>query len=235
MNETTTGPRVNSSGYTLGEEIANTITAGIGAALSIAGLVVMVVFATLAGTAWHIVGVSIFGASLIFSHMASTLYHAIHPPRAKRVLQIIDHLAIYFLIAGTYTPFTLVNLRGPWGWSLLVLIWALGLFGVIIKTTRLTRVPYLSTAFYVAMGWTVVLVIKPLLETVAPGGVTLLVAGGLSYTAGVIFYAWERMPYNHAIWHLFVIGGSACHLLAVLFYVIPLTSAAAALGASPAA
>lgn len=229
MSTARTAPQVNSSGYTLGEEIANAVTSGIGTALSIAGLVVMVVYAALDGSAWHVVGVSIFGASLIFSHLASTLYHAISPPRAKRVFRVIDHLAIYVLIAGTYTPFTLVNLRGAWGWSLLALIWLLGLAGVIIKTTALRRVPYLSTAFYVAMGWTVVLVIRPLLESVAPGGIWLLLAGGLSYTAGVAFFAWDRLPYNHAIWHLFVIGGSACHFFAVLFYVVPLAHSAAML------
>lgn len=229
MSNVQPAPRVNSSGDTLGEEIANAVTAGIGAAASIAGLVVMVVYAALEGDIWHIVGVSIFGTSLIFSHLASTLYHSIAPPRAKTVFRVIDHLAIYFLIAGTYTPFTLVNLRGAWGWSLLVLIWALGLAGVVIKTTSLRHVPYLSTAFYVAMGWTVVLVIRPLLEGVAAGGIWLLLTGGLAYTAGVVFYAWNRMPYNHAIWHLFVIGGSACHFFAVLFYVIPLADSAAAL------
>ncbi|WP_348762478.1 hemolysin III family protein [uncultured Salinisphaera sp.] len=226
MQKSATEPPVNSSGYTLGEEIANALTSAIGTALAIAGLVVMTVFAALKGDVWHIVGVSIFGASLIFSHLSSTLYHAIAPPRAKRVLQIIDHLAIYFLIAGTYTPFTLVNLRGPWGWSLLVLIWALALFGVIIKSTRLDDVRYLSTAFYVAMGWTAVLVIKPMIESVAPGGVALIVAGGLAYTGGVAFYAWNRLPYNHAIWHLFVIAGGGLHVFAVLFYVVPLAGAA---------
>lgn len=219
-------PRVNSSGYTLGEEIANAITSGLGTALSIAGLVVLVVYAALKGGPWHVVSVSIFGASLIFSHLSSTLYHAIHPVRAKRLLKLVDHLAIYILIAGTYTPFTLVNLRGHWGWPLFVLIWGLGLAGVVIKTTRLSQVRYLSTAFYVAMGWTVVVVIKPLLDTVAPGGIWLLLAGGLAYTAGVAFYAWGRLPYNHAIWHLFVIGGSVFHFFAVLFYVVPLAPAA---------
>ncbi len=229
MSSVQSVPRVNSSGYTLGEEIANAVTSGIGTVLSIAGLVIMVVYATLDGSVWHIVGVSIFGTSLIFSHLASTLYHSISPPGAKRVLRVIDHLAIYFLIAGTYTPFTLVNLRGAWGWSLLVMIWVLGLAGVVIKTTSLRHVRYLSTSFYVAMGWTVVVVIRPLLEGVAPGGIWLLLAGGLAYTAGVIFYAWNRMPYNHAIWHVFVIAGSACHFFAVLFYVIPLADSAAAL------
>ncbi|HET7313986.1 PAQR family membrane homeostasis protein TrhA [Salinisphaera sp.] len=230
MSSVQSGPRVNSSGYTLGEEIANAVTAGIGTALSIAGMVVLVVYAALEGNVWHVAGVSIFGTCLIFSHLASTLYHSIVPPRAKTVLRVVDHLAIYALIAGTYTPFTLVNLRGVWGWSLLALIWALGLAGVIIKTTKLRHVRYLSTSFYVAMGWTVVLVIKPLLENVASGGIWLLLAGGLAYTAGVIFFAWNRIPYNHAIWHLFVIAGSACHFFAVLFYVIPLAYPAATPG-----
>ncbi|AWN17364.1 hemolysin III family protein [Salinisphaera sp. LB1] len=229
MSSVQSGPRVNSSGYTLGEEIANAVTSGIGTALSIAGMVILVVYAALYGTVWHIVAVSIFGTSLIFSHLASTLYHSIAPPRAKGVFRVIDHLAIYFLIAGTYTPFTLVNLRGVWGWSLLGLVWALGLAGVVIKTTSLRHVRYLSTSFYVAMGWTVVLVIRPLLENVAAGGIWLLLAGGVAYTVGVVFYAWDRMPYNHAIWHVFVIAGSACHFFAVLFYVIPLAQSAAAL------
>ncbi|MDA3920857.1 MAG: hemolysin III family protein [Salinisphaera sp.] len=219
-------PRVNTSGYTHGEEVANAITSGIGTALSIAGLVVLVVYAALEGGVWRVIGVTIFGTSLIFSHLASTLYHAISRPQPKQVLKLVDHLAIYVLIAGTYTPFALVNLRGPWGWSLFVLIWLLGLSGVVIKTTRLAQVPFLSTAFYLAMGWTVIIVIKPLLAAVAPGGIWLLLAGGLSYTAGVAFYAWNRLPYNHAIWHLFVIGGSVFHFLAVLFYVVPLASAA---------
>ena len=229
MNTTasnTAKPRVNSSGYTLGEEIANAITSGIGTALSIGGLVVLVVYAALHGDVWHVVSVSIFGTSLILSHLSSTLYHAIAPPRAKSVLKVFDHLAIYVLIAGTYTPFTLVNLRGVWGWSLFVLIWGLAIGGVLIKLTRLNDVKYLSTAFYVAMGWTVVLVIGPVIDNVAMGGVWLLFAGGISYTVGVLFYAWNRMPYNHAIWHLFVIGGSVFHFFAVLFYVIPLAPAA---------
>lgn len=229
MNSTQARPRVNSAGYTLGEEIANAITSGIGTALSIAGLVVMVVYAALYGNVWHIVGVTIFGTSLIVSHLSSTLYHAITLEGAKNVLKVFDHLAIYILIAGTYTPFTLVNLYGPWGWSLLILIWALAIAGLVIKLTRLNNVPYLSTASYVAMGWTVVLVIKPLLDHVAMGGVWLLLAGGISYTMGVAFYAWRSLPFNHAVWHLFVIGGGVLHFFAVLFYVIPLAPAAVAL------
>lgn len=213
--------------YTLGEEIANAITAGIGAALAVAGLVIMVVFAAVYGTAWHVVGVGIFGVSLVFAHLASTLYHSIMPPRAKAALRVMDHLAIYILIAGTYTPFALVNLRGLWGWTLLFLIWSLSLVGIVIKTTRLRHVNYLSPAFYIAMGWVALLVLKPLLAHVAPGGIWLLLAGGLAYTGGVIFYALDdHIAYNHAIWHLFVLAGSVFHFFAVLFYVIPLAGAA---------
>ncbi len=212
--------------YTLGEEIANSITSGIGTALSIAALVIMLVYASKYGDAWHITSVSIFGFSLVFSHLASTLYHSIAPPRAKRVFKLIDHLAIYILIAGTYTPFVLVNLRGPWGWSLFAGIWTLAIFGVLIKITPLDRIRGLSTAFYVAMGWSVIIAINPMLENVAAGGIQLLVAGGLFYTVGVIFYAWDRIPFGHAIWHAFVVGGSVCHFFAVLFYVIPLAEVA---------
>ena len=225
MNSGLSSPRGNGAGYTLGEEIANAVTSGIGTLLAIAGLVLMVVYASLYGNVWHIVGVSIFGTTLICSHLTSTLYHSIAPRRAKQVLKVFDHLAIYLLIAGTYTPFTLVSLRGAWGWTLFALIWALAAGGIVLKLTAANQVKYLSTAFYLAMGWTVVLVIKPLLDSVATGGLVLLVAGGLSYTVGVAFYAWRRLPYNHAIWHLFVIGGGACHVLAVLFYVVPLAQA----------
>lgn len=221
MNSVDLGPAINISGYTLGEEIANSITSGVGTALSVAGLVILVVFAALNGTAWHVVGVSIFGASLILSHLASTLYHAIAPPRAKRVLRLFDHLAIYLLIAGTYTPFALVNLRGDWGWWLFGAIWALALLGLLIKLTPLDRVRGLSTGFYVAMGWLVLLAIKPLIDNVPLGGLLLLLAGGLAYTVGVVFFVWRKLPYNHMIWHMFIIFGGIFHFFAVLLYVVP--------------
>lgn len=208
--------------YSVGEEIANSVTSGIGTALSIAGLVVMIVYAASYGDVWHITSVSIFGAALILSHLSSTLYHSISPPRAKNVLKLFDHLAIYILIAGTYTPFVLVNMRGNWGWTLFTIIWGLAVLGVIIKLTRLNNIRGLSTGFYVAMGWCVILAINPMLETVAAGGIKLLLAGGICYTVGVVFYAWKSMPYSHAIWHCFVIAGSICHFFAVLFYVIPM-------------
>jgi hemolysin III len=211
--------------YSLAEEIAHSIIHGLGILLSISGLTVLVTFAALRGNAWHIVGCSIFGATMILAYTASTLYHAIPGVfvRAKEVLRILDHSAIYLLIAGTYTPFTLVNLRGRWGWILFGLVWACAIAGIVFKATLMGRLRVLSVAFYVAMGWLVVVAAKPLIQTVAPGGLWLLFGGGLSYTAGVAFYAWKRLPYNHAIWHCFVLTGTLLHFFAVLFYVVPLT------------
>lgn len=208
---------------TLGEEIANSIISGIAAALSIAALVVMLVYAVGNGTAWHVVSVSVFGASLIMSNLSSTLYHALAPNRAKRVFQLMDHLSIYFLIAGTYTPFLLVNLRGVWGWSLFGVVWGLALLGLVIKLTPLDKVRGLSTGSYLAMGWVALVAIKPLLAAVPMGGIWLIVIGGLCYTFGVIFFVWDRLPFNHALWHLFVLAGNAFHVFAVLGYVLPPT------------
>ena len=208
--------------YTLGEEIANSIIHGVGALLGIAGLGVLTAFASLHGNAWHIVGCSIFGAALILLYTTSTLYHSIPLPRVKAVLRTLDHSAIFILIAGTYTPFLLVNLRGPWGWSLFGVIWGLALIGILLRVMRGRRSTLVSVALYVGMGWTVVVAAKPLLHSVAPGGLWLLLLGGLAYTLGVLFYVWERLPYNHAIWHIFVLAGSVLHFFAILFYVIPL-------------
>jgi len=208
--------------YSPGEEIANSVTHGVGTVLSIAGLAVLATFASLYGNAWHIVACSLFGATLVLSYTTSTLYHSIQRPRAKRVLRMLDHSAIFLLIAGTYTPFMLVNLNGPWGWSLFGTIWGLAVLGIAFQATMLRRWASLSTALYVAMGWVVVIAIKPLLASVAAGGMVLLVLGGAAYTAGVGFYVWRRLPYNHMIWHIFVLAGSILHFFAVLFYVIPI-------------
>ena len=206
---------------TLIEELANSITHGIGLMLSVAGLITLLALAVLRGATWHIVGCGVFGVSLVALYAASTLYHSSWSPRVKHILKIVDHAAIYLLIAGTYTPFTLVNLRGPWGWTLLGVIWALCLFGVLFKVFHVDRFPVMSTAVYVLMGWLGVVAIKPLIEYVPLGGLVWLLAGGILYTAGVLFFAWKRVPFNHAIWHLFVMGGSICHYVAVLLYVIP--------------
>lgn len=210
--------------YPVGEEIANSITHGVGASLSVAGLAVLVAFAALRGTAWHIVGAAVFGATMVIMYTASTIYHAIPHLRAKKVLRILDHSAIYLLIAGTYTPFTLANLRGAWGWSLFGVVWGLALAGIVFKALALNRLRILSVVFYLAMGWLVVVAAKPLARTVEPGGVTLLILGGLAYSFGIVFFAWRRLPFSHAIWHLFVLTGTTLHFFAVLFYVIPRAS-----------
>jgi len=203
-----------------GEEIANSVTHGVGLLLAAAGLAVLVTFAALRGTAWHVVGCSIYGSTLVLLYAASTLYHAIPAARAKRVLRVLDHSAIFLLIAGTYTPFTLVNLRGPWGWSLFGVVWGLALLGIALQTGRL-RHPVLAVALYLVMGWTIVVAIRPLLRAIAPGGLALLVAGGLAYTLGITFYAWKRLPYAHSVWHGFVLLGSALHFFAILLFVVP--------------
>ena len=209
------------SRYTKGEEIANSITHGLGTALAIGGLVVLIVFAALYGNAWHVVSCSIFGAALILLYLASTLYHAIQHPGAKSILRILDHSAILVLIAGTYTPITLVSLRGPWGWTLFGIIWSLAVLGILIETTKLRRFRGGLIALYVIMGWAVVAAVKPMILNVGSGGLWLLLSGGLAYTGGIAFYLWDRLPYNHAIWHLFVLAGSTLHYFAVLFYIIP--------------
>lgn len=198
------------------EEIANTVTHGVGLLLSVAGFVVLLVLAILRGTAWHIVACSVYGASLIALYSASTLYHAVLSPRLKRALRVFDHSAIYLLIAGTYTPFLLLNLRGPWGWAIFGVIWGLAVAGVFFKLWFVDRVPRLSTALYLAMGWLVIIAAKPVLAHVPLTILLWLLAGGLFYSIGVIFYAWKRLPYNHAVWHLFVLAGSTCHYFAVL-------------------
>lgn len=207
--------------YTLGEEIAHALTHGLGVVLAIVGLTVMVARATLYGNTWHIAGAAIFGTTLVLMYAASTLYHSIPLPRAKRVLRIIDHSTIYFLIAGTYTPFTLVTLHGVWGWSLFGVTWGLALGGVVFKIFATGRFEKLSLAIYLAMGWCIVVAIKPLWRSLEPGGLVLMALGGLAYTGGVAFYVWERLRYHHAIWHAFVLTGSVLQYFAVLFYVIP--------------
>jgi hemolysin III len=207
--------------FSLAEEIAHAITHGIGLLLSIAALVMLVVFASLRGNAWHIVSVSIYGSTLILLYAASTVYHALPSSRAKGVWRHLDHAAIYLLIAGTYTPFALVNLRGGWGWSLFGVVWGLAVLGVVFETVATKRLRMLSLVLYLGLGWLGAIAVKPVLSAVATGGVILMVLGGLAYTGGVVFYRWRKLPYNHAVWHVFVLVGSACHFFAILFYVIP--------------
>lgn len=173
------------------------------------------------GDLWALASAAVFGSTLVLLYAASTLYHAIPHPRAKRVLRILDHCAIYLLIAGTYTPFTLGPLRGPWGWALFGVVWTGAIAGVVFKSVALGKAPILSVALYVMMGWSVVFAFGPLARALAPEGVKLLVAGGLAYTLGLVFFAWDRLRYGHFVWHLFVLTGSVCHYFAVLLYALP--------------
>ncbi|MBJ7222646.1 MULTISPECIES: PAQR family membrane homeostasis protein TrhA [unclassified Brenneria] len=208
------------SGYSLAEEIANSISHGIGLVFGIVGLVLLLVQAVNNGAdSVAITSYSLYGGSIILLFLASTLYHAIPSPRAKPWLKKFDHCAIYVLIAGTYTPFLLVGLDSPLARGLMVVIWSMALAGVIFKLAFAHRFEVLSLITYLAMGWLSLVVIYQLVMTLSIGGVTLLAIGGVIYTLGVIFYASQRIPYNHAIWHGFVLGGSVCHFLAIYLYV----------------
>jgi len=207
--------------YTLAEEIAHTTTHGLGMLLSIAGLVIMVGFSSQNGDAWHVVSSSIYGSSLILLYGASALYHGIPHPNAKALLQRIDHAAIYLLIAGTYTPFLLVSLRDSMGWLLFGIIWTLALSGVVLEFINWKPFKKISLALYLGMGWIIIFAINPMLDQVETGGLVLLLLGGLFYSFGVIFYVWDKLTFNHAIWHVFVLAGSVSHFFSILFYVIP--------------
>ncbi len=214
-------PDTSGHRYSVGEEIANSATHGIGAALALAGLVVLVVLAARHGTARHIVSCSVFGGTLLAMYLASTLYHAIPHARAKGVLQLLDHSAIYLVIAGTYTPFMLVNVRGVSGLSLLALVWTAALGGIVLRAALGRRAHLVRVVLYILMGWVGVVAFGPLLASVGVNGLALIAGGGIVYTLGVGFYSWRGLPYHHAIWHLFVMAASVLHFLAVLWYVIP--------------
>ncbi len=207
--------------YSPSEEIAHAVTHGLAAVASIVALAVMVALASLHGSVLHVIAVSIYGASLILLYTASTLYHSIPLESARRVLHVLDHAAIYVLIAGSYTPFALISLEGSTGWWLFGVIWALATAGVVFKLFFTGRFDRLSVALYLAMGWLVVIFAKPVIAAVPTGGLVLLAAGGLAYSLGAIFYLWQSLRFNHTIWHLFVIAGSVLQFLAVLLYVIP--------------
>lgn len=208
--------------YTVGEEIANALTHGIAALLSVAGLAVLVAFAVLYSGAPEVVAaVSIFGASMVFLYTASTLYHSIPNPRAKKVLQYLDHSMIYVLIAGSYTPFCLITLQGYTGIALLCAVWLIAAAGISLQSFLLHKADWINCLLYLSMGWLAVFVIDPLVSTLDRGGLMLLVAGGLAYTFGVFFYIFERIPFSHAIWHTFVFAGTTLQFFSVLLYVIP--------------
>lgn len=204
------------------EEVVNVITHSIGIALGIAGLAILVVFASLKGDPWKIVSFSIYGASIVILYSASTVYHSIKSLTLKKIFQIVDHSSIFILIAGTYTPFVLVNMRGPWGWSLFGVIWGLAIAGIIIKAALGPGADKLSTIIYLAMGWIIVIAFKKMIASIPFMGIVWLVIGGLCYSLGTIFFLLDnKLPFNHSIWHLFVLAGSVTHFFGILFYVLP--------------
>ena len=202
--------------HAAGEELANSLTHGLGLLLALVGLVVLVASAAPRGGVREVVGCAVFGVSLVLLYTSSTLYHSVRVPRAKRLLRVLDHSAIFLLIAGTYTPFTLVALRGPWGWWLFGVVWSLAAVGITLRLVLRRRPTALFLSLYLAMGWCAVVAARPLFTAVGSTGAALLVAGGLAYSLGVPFYVWRRLPYHHAVWHIFVLAGSAFHYAAVL-------------------
>jgi hemolysin III len=207
---------------TRGEEIANGVTHGVGAALAVGGLGYLGAWAVLHGDGWRIAAASVYGLTLVGVFLASTLYHAITHTRAKGVLQRIDHAAIYTFIAGCYTPFTLVRMPLAWGLPLLITIWALAAVGIGLDVWLRERFVIAGTVLYLIMGWLVIVAFKPILENTEPGAAWWLLGGGVSYTVGILFFWWTRLPFHHAIWHVFVLAGSACHFEAISAYVMPM-------------
>jgi len=209
---------INYPQYSPAEELANAITGGVGLVFSVAGLAVLVTLAAVYADARAVTAAAVYGATLIAGFTTSTLYHAVRNPRRKLVLRKWDHAAIFTLIAGTYTPIALVNLRGPWGWGLFGVAWGLAVAGIIMKIWLTGRFIKVSTAIYIAMGWMIVVAAKPMLSGVVPTvSLWLLLAGGLCYTGGAVIYMQKKLPFHHAVWHVFILAGSTTHYLAILF------------------
>ncbi|WP_100400700.1 PAQR family membrane homeostasis protein TrhA [Bacillus sp. FJAT-44742] len=204
------------------EEIANAVTHGIGVALSIAALVILVIFASFEGTALHVISMSVYGSTMLLLYVSSTLVHSFPKGKAKDIFEIMDHASIYLFIAGTYTPFLFHVLEGALSWALFGTVWGIALVGVVFKAFFVKRFIFLSTLFYVLMGWIIVIAWIPLTEVLPGGGVFLLVLGGVFYTLGTIFYVWRGFPFHHAVWHIFVLAGSISHFFAIFRYVLPL-------------
>lgn len=206
--------------YSKKEEIYHAITHGIGAILSIAGLVLLIVYSSFSGNPWKIVSVTIFGTTMLLMYVSSTIVHSLPDGKCKDIFQIFDHSSIYLFIAGTYTPFLLVHLRGVTGWVLFGIVWGIALTGIVFKVFFVKRFMLLSTLFYIVMGWLIVIAWKPLTAVMHGQGIVLLVFGGVVYTIGAIFYVYRKIPYHHVIWHLFVLLGSIFHFFAIFYYVI---------------
>ncbi len=217
--ETTTKPDLTKR-YTLGEEIFNSVSHGTGGLLAIAGTVVLIVFSAIYSNAWAVVGSAIFGASMIILYTMSTLYHAITNKKAKSFFRIMDHNTIFLLIAGTYTPITLVPLRGPVGWVLFGVIWATAILGIVLNSIDLEKFKKLSLVCYVIMGWAVIFTIKPMIRSVPTQSLIFLLVGGIFYTVGIVFYVLKKIKYFHSIWHLFTIGGTVFHYFSILLMIM---------------
>lgn len=211
----------NTHTYSRREEVANAVTHGIGAALSVAALVLLIVFASIKGNAWHVVSFTVYGVTMLLLYMNSTLVHSFKAGKVKDFFEFMDHSSIYLFIAGTYTPFLLTAIRGPLGWTLFGLVWGIAIGGVIFKAFFVKKFLFMSTVFYLLMGWLIVLAWGALKVSVPAEGLNLLVAGGLMYTVGTIFYVWRGFRYHHAIWHLFVLAGSILHFFSILMYLLP--------------
>ncbi|MFD4818065.1 PAQR family membrane homeostasis protein TrhA [Peribacillus butanolivorans] len=212
----------NTHVYTKKEEVVNAITHGVGVLLSIAALVFLIIFSVQKGSAWHVVISVIYGVSMLLLYVSSTLVHSFPEGKTKDLFEIFDHSAIYLFIAGTYTPIMLLVIQGTLGWTLLGIVWGVAVIGVVFKAFFVKKFLFLSTILYIAMGWLIVIAWGPLSAAMPSTGIQLLVAGGLLYTFGAVFYVWRGFPYHHAVWHLFVLAGSVAHFFAVLFYIIPL-------------
>jgi len=206
--------------FTKGEEIANAISHGIGALLSVAALVLLIVDAAVHGNAWHVVSFTLFGSTMLLMYIFSTMLHSLPSGKAKDVFEILDHSSIYFFIAGTYTPFLFLVVKGWEGWTIFGIVWGLAIGGTVFKSFFVKKFVFYSTLLYVIMGWLIVFAWKPLVENLHPNGILLLVIGGILYTLGSIFYVWRGFKYHHTLWHLFVIGGSAAHFFCVFLYLV---------------
>jgi hemolysin III len=213
-------PRMTDSSHpvSFGEEIANSVSHGLGLVLALIALPVLIVSAIRIGSTHFAVGAGVFGGTVVLLYLASTLYHSITHQSAKNFFRLFDHSAIFLLIAGTYTPFSLGVLRGAWGWTLLAIVWFLAIAGIVIKAIPRTRHSWVSMVLYLVMGWLALIAIKPILQLVPVPGIVLILAGGVAYTGGLAFFAAQRLRYSHFIWHLFVIAGTTCHFFAVLWY-----------------
>jgi hemolysin III len=211
----------NTHVYSRREEVANAITHGIGALLSVAALVLLIVFASLYGSAWHVVSFTVYGVTMLILYTCSTLVHSFPEGKVKDLFEIFDHSSIYLFIAGTYTPLLFNVIQGALGWTLFGIVWGIAVSGIAFKAFFTKRFLFTSTVFYIAMGWIIVFAWGRLVENLAQGGLLLLIIGGLLYTLGTVFYVWRSFPYHHAVWHLFVLAGSVCHFFVIIIYVLP--------------